>query len=149
MPDLFSQLVDAFRTPMASAWPEIPANGIWESEEALMRSFEKNFTLPYGIIELPNFPQSDRDGITNRAWRPVFNLYYITETDGDFVTLRGKLSALADALEATPLSVGQIVPANVDMAYGRNLEANSLLIMLNATQRAGMVSGTVAIGVQR
>jgi hypothetical protein len=133
---------------MASAWPELPPQGIWEAEEALMRSYEQELRLPYGIIELADLPQSDRDGITNRAWRPTFRLYYVGETDGDFVTLRGKLKALADALEA-PLSTGQIVPANVDLSYGRSMSPNDLLIMLNATQRAGMVSGTVAVGLQR
>jgi len=143
-----SDLIHALRVAVAAAWPEVVPHGIWDAREAVMRSYEKDFTLPYAVIEIPNLPGSDRDGIRNRAWRGPFFIYYVAETEGDFATLDAKMNALADALEG-PLSAGQIIPPNVAFASGRDIEANSLLILLNATQRAGQLSGTVAVGIQR
>jgi len=123
-------------------------HGIWDAREVVLRSYEQDFTFPYAVIDIPGLPASDQDGITNRAWRGPFAIYYVAETDGDFTTLEGRLNALADALEAD-LAAGQIIPPNVSLASGRDIEANSLLILLNATQRAGQVAGTVAVGLQR
>jgi len=143
-----SDLIPAFRAVVAGAWPETVVNGIWDSREAVMRSYEQDMAMPYAVIDVPGLPQSDRDGITNRAWRGPFAIYYVIETEGDFTALDAKLNALADALEA-PLSAGQLVPKGVSLASGRDIEANALLILLNATQRAGQVSGVVAVGQQR
>jgi hypothetical protein len=143
-----SDLIPAFRAVVAAAWPEVVPNGIWDAREAIVRSYEQNFAFPYAVIDIPGLPSSDRDGITNRAWRGPFAIYYVGETDGDFTALDAKMNALADALEA-PLAAGQIIPPNVSLASGRDIEANALLILLNATQRAGQVAGTVAAGEQR
>lgn len=143
-----SDLIPAFRSVVASAWPEVVPNGIWDAREAVLRSYEQDFTFPYAVIDIPGLPPSDRDGITNRAWRGPFAIYYVGETDGDFTALDERLNALADALEA-PLAAGQIIPPNVALSSGRDIEANALLILLNATQRAGQVAGTVAVGLQR
>src|SRR5215831_2827143 len=143
-----SDLIPAFRAVVAAAWPEVVPQGIWDGREAVIRSYEQDFDFPYAVIEIPNLPISDRDGITNRAWRGPFYIYYVAETEGDFTTLDAKMNALADAIEG-PLSAGQIIPPNVAFASGRDIEANSLLILLNATQRAGQLSGTVAVGIQR
>ena len=148
MPDPFTDVINAFRTVMATAWPEVVPNGIWRSEEALMRSYERDMRLPYAIIDIPRWEVSDRDGLTNRAWRAAFSLFYVAETEGDFDALNGKLAALADALEA-PLTAGQIIPANVTPSTGQDVAGNGLLVLLNATQRAAGLFGTVAVGVQR
>ena len=142
-------LKEAFRDAMGAAWPELLPNGIWDAAEALQRAYDGQLILPYGIIDIPTLSPSDRDGIRNRAWRPAFYLYYISEVDGDSDALTLKMETLAEYLDANPLAAGQIIPPNVQMACGRDLEPNSLLILLNATQRAAQVSGTVAIGVTR
>lgn len=148
MPDPFTPVINGLRAVMASAWPEVVPNGIWRSEEALMRSYERELALPYAIIDLPRWPVSDRDGIRNRAWRAPFSLYYVAETEGDFDALTAKLSALADALEA-PLPAGQIIPPNVTPSTGQEVAGNPMLVLLNATQRAGAITGTVMVGVTR
>jgi hypothetical protein len=149
MPGQFNALKEAFRSAMAAAWPEVIPNGIWDAAEALQRSYDGQLALPYAIIDIPTLPVSDRDGICNRAWRPPVDLYYISEVDGDSDALTVKMEAIAEYLDVTPLAVGQLIPPNVTMACGRDLEPNALLILLNATQRAGRVSGTVAVGVTR
>lgn len=148
MSDIFTAVIEGLRGVMASAWPEVVPNGIWRSEEALMRSYERELALPYAIIDLPRWPASDRDGITNRAWRAPFSLYYVAETEGDFDALSGKLAALAEALEAG-LPAGQIIPPNVTPSTGQEVAGNAMLVLLNATQRAGGVTGTLAVGVTR
>jgi hypothetical protein len=149
MPGQLNALEQAFREAMAAAWPEVVPNGIWDGDEAIRRSFERNMALPYAVIDLASFPVSDRDGITNRAWRPRFSLYYIAETEGDSDALTLKLETLAEYLDTHALGTGQIIPPNVSISTGPELQPNALLILLNATQRAGMVSGTVAVGVTR
>ena len=149
MTNLWQTAAAALRAAMVAAWPETIGSGVWDAQEALRRSFEKNMNPPYGIIDMADLPASGLWGVANRAYAKEVGLYYVSEMEGDSEAVMAKLMALNDYLDTARLGnpmLAQLIPVNLTPACGGDLPPNSLLILLNATQQAGRLSGTLVAG---
>lgn len=157
MEGLFEEFLQGWRSAVAAAWPEVVPNGIWDPDDLARLPYDaagpegtRALTVPYAALSITSLPPSDNWGGDNRVWEPVLDVYYVMEagvTEGP--ALRAKLEHLADYLEANELPVGQMILPEPEISMSDSLMPNSLLMLLNATQRVGRLRATCVVGVTR
>ena len=153
MAGLYEQFLAGWRAAIAAAWPEVVTNGIWDPGDPARLPYDEAtqiLRLPFAALAVDALTPSNDWGADNRVWEPVVDVWYVDEFPvGNGAGLRLKLETLADYLETNELPLGQIIPPEPEISTSDLLAPNSLLMMLNATQRAGRLRATCLIGVTR
>lgn len=139
----FEAFIADVRANIATVWPEVKVNGIWDAEH-VDRIAWLDLGLPYAVMLISPAAQYPltMDGLTVTI---DLQVYYVALSAGKSVSLRGKLVALVNALwPSDPLTEGQIVEVG-NQDWSDDMPANQILRAGNQPARAGMVSFTCLV----
>lgn len=144
----FEPFIDDLRAQVATAWTEVKGNGIWDGEHANRMPWV-DYTLPYAVMLIPNWPRPTRQALTTLEFQPTVQFFYVASTLGKAVALRGKLAALIDVFYPThSLTTGQVWRIG-DVSVGDDLLPNQVFAAANHSARAGAVSITFRMGITK
>ncbi len=137
--DLYADL----RAILRATWPEVTANGIFESDHVERLAWEK-LTPPYAVIHIPDFPEADwsRDTL---CYEPDVHIYYVAATSGPLDALRDKLDAARLALIAAEPTHTQITEV-YGLSTSNPASADEVLSGKRMPHQAGRISCKCLIG---
>jgi hypothetical protein len=148
--DIYTPFHDALRSAIATAWPEVVANGVYLDVQLAHIPFEKKAEagqLPLAYIEY-NLRADLQWGLANRAETGPCSVYYICK-DSTLVesgVLGTKLEALRAQIVNSDLGAVAQVLTNPSCSVSANLPPNRYFANAQRPYWAGAVTFTVLIG---
>lgn len=150
MADIYTPLNDALRAAIATACPEVVANGVYLDVQLAHIPFEKKAEdgqLPLAYIEY-DLRTDDRWGLANRSDSGPCSVYYICK-DSTLVesgVLGTKLEALRAQIRSGDLGTAAQVLTNPTCSVSANLPPNRYFANSQRPYWAGAVTFTVLVG---
>jgi hypothetical protein len=118
--------MDAVRDAIEAQWPEVGANGVWETADIREETFDDR-TPPFAVMQV----EEDRDdpdfsGLNNAAFRCILSIWRVQREEGGVDLVREKLQDLERAFFDTELGYGQFLGPLGHNTDGSNI-ANVIL----------------------
>ena len=132
------------RAVIASACPEVVANGIYEAEHADRIPWEE-YNLPYAVILVESMTQSlDYSGI-NDVYDVSLEVFYVCEVGGPVSPIRDALERIRDAFNTADQMLIQVQRIR-ELSWSDSSEVNALFASKNMPHRAGRIDISVIAG---
>lgn len=137
--------ITEIRTLVKATWPEV--TGVLDAEHVSLIPWG-DLTLPFAVILITEMQGQGGTWGTNRlSFEARVEIFYVAETTGKAISLRGKLMSMANALwPDDPLTEAQTLDIN-RISWSDDLMANQILRSANRSQRAGVVEAAVLISI--
>lgn len=150
MADIHTPFIDALRSAINTAWPEVATNGVYLGVEAQKVQWEPRVEaggLPLAIIEY-EFREDDRWGLANRSESGPVTVYYLC-TDATHVEsglLGGKLETLRAQIRSSDLGANAQVLTNPRPSVSGSLPLNVYFARSQRPYWAGAVQFEALVG---
>lgn len=144
MPTL-NDAADAIRHLIATTWPEVVANGVYEVETLDQLPWER-LTPPYAAFQCSVPEEDDQWGFEPIWFRIRVRVFYMTEVGeaGQRESLKNKVEALIVALIPDTLTTGQVLSTDASDWSDTN-PVNEVFTAKSYAHRAGTVDFTLLV----
>ena len=141
----WSTFVSELTTHLVTAWPDVVTGGIYEFDEIVRLSGEE-LTLPYAVFDIHAVPAANW-GLVNDHMEATVDLHYVAMESTTMATLRTKLEAIADRLQAqAPFTVATVLEDGFEMDWSGEHAANAIFESKNLPYIAGSLSFRAVVG---
>lgn len=151
MPTYYASLFDTVRDVIGSAWPDVPANGIYDAIALATVPFKEKATsgaLPLAMVDY-RLESSGELGVVNRVDEGILSIYFIAKNTTRVTDLTTRLETLRNLLwpdvPTDPLSPGQVMEYP-SVSWSMDLALNDYFLRTMQPVWAGVVMARIAVG---
>lgn len=135
----WAALVADLDTVVVATWPEIVANGFWDSDHIQRETWEQR-TFPFAVYDLGD-PAEGNWGLVNCGYELEVQIHYLAAESTAVEGVRAKLESLSGALYAATLSTSGFSILDTRVLWSDRNPVNALLYVKNIP----FVGGTLQI----